>query len=190
MVAASSSNCSKFPDVAHLKVVTAYQSDISQGIFMGLDLFRPPKIFGRPNEIWFTGMSMIQEKTIPVFCYFSCFDLHFGCPAADSEFETWKRMISIEIFDPILCRNIWWSSALSKLLGLVWCGGFFSPHCAQIVAKGCDFVGHRFAFTYFIQYDVLGRLSQKRDCTSSPQNGVAPVEGFLFRPDCRCRTGV
>lgn len=51
MVAASGSNCSKFPDVAHLKVVTAYQSDISQGIFMGLDLFRPPKIFGRPNEI-------------------------------------------------------------------------------------------------------------------------------------------
>ena len=51
MVAASSSNCSKFPGVAHLKVVTAYQSNISQGIFMGLDLFRLPKIFGRPNEI-------------------------------------------------------------------------------------------------------------------------------------------
>lgn len=45
-------------------------------------------------------MSMIQEKTIPVFCYFSCLDLHFGCPAADSEFETWKRMISIEILTP------------------------------------------------------------------------------------------
>lgn len=51
IVAASSS---KFPDIAHLQVVTAYQSDISlhvQGIFMGLDLFGPPKIFGRPNEI-------------------------------------------------------------------------------------------------------------------------------------------